>query len=109
MHPGSLNTILLVKVSILLSWIFFFVSCCTSETEFGSRGIITGPDLRMCACCGGWMIQIDSGTYVFDSLPVGSAIILEKESFPLAVWLDWHLKPNGCPVNRIIVERIRKA
>jgi hypothetical protein len=85
--------------------------CCNQENSnvFISKGIIIGPDIRMCACCGGWYIQIDSTTYEFDTLPVNSDIDLQKETFPLFVKLDWQLSDKGgCPNNRITVQRIIK-
>ncbi len=74
-----------------------------------STGVITGPDLRMCICCGGWYIQIDQTTFEFDSLPLNSNIILQKDPFPIAVQLDWQLSDvSGCPDKRIIIHKITK-
>jgi hypothetical protein len=58
-------------------------------------------------CCGGWFIKIDSLTYEFDSLPGNSNIDLAKETFPLAVKLDWQLSNTiECPNKRITIQRI---
>jgi hypothetical protein len=84
------------------------ISCATSDETFQSKGVITGQDFTMCACCGGWFITIDGENYRFDTLPADSGIILEKETMPLAVELDWQIKPGGCPANRIIIQRIKK-
>jgi len=86
-----------------------FICCNQDNSNFSSKGIITGPDIRMCACCGGWYIQIDSVTYEFDTLPVNSDIDLQKETFPFFVKLDWQLSDKGaCPDKRITVQRIIK-
>jgi len=85
--------------------------CCQADTDndFKSKGIITGPDLRMCICCGGWRIAIEGETYNFDSLPVSSDINLQKETFPINVKLDWvQSTAMSCPkwieIQKIIKE-----
>ena len=76
--------------------------------DYQSRGKITGPDLGMCICCGGWKIVIDDATYNFDSIPSGSAINLEKETFPLYVKLNWEMSGiNRCP-KWITIQKIVK-
>ncbi len=93
-------------VSVLLTG---FSLCHRDNDDFRSRGIITGPDLRDCACCGGWYIEIDTVVYEFDVLPENSGIALEKETFPLKVKLDW--KPSekiACPNKKIDIQRIAK-
>ena len=98
-----------------LNRISFFIGitivliCCKTDiyNDFKSKGKITGPDLRMCICCGGWQIVIDGETYNFESLPGTSDINLQKETFPVLVKLDWHLSETmGCPkwidIQRII-------
>ena len=99
------------KIGFGICILFITLTFCHKEhyTDFASSGIITGPDIRACACCGGWFIQIDSITYEFDTLPDDSDINLEKETFPLFVKLDWQMKGAGaCPSNRIIIQRIKK-
>jgi hypothetical protein len=91
--------------------LFIALICCHKEnsSDYKSSGLITGPDVRMCACCGGWFIQIDSTTYEFDTLPDNSKINLETESFPIYVKLDWQLAGStACPANKIIIKRIKK-
>lgn len=90
--------------------LFGFLYCRKEDSHiYKSDGIITGPDIRMCACCGGYYIQIDTVTYEFNSLPDNSDIDLQKETFPLAVKLDWQLANlTGCPDPKIIIQRIRK-
>jgi hypothetical protein len=92
--------------------VFILVSCQKDKPDdYQSTGSITGPDYRMCPspCCGGWFINIDNLLYEFDSLPSNSNIILEKETFPLAVKLDWQLLNTiECPNKRITILRIAK-
>lgn len=90
---------------------FILLICCHKEnaSDYKSSGIITGPDYRMCACCGGWYIQIDTTTYEFTSLPDKSNINLETETFPISVKLDWQLANlTGCPGAKIVIQRIKK-
>lgn len=72
-----------------------------------SVGMITGPDLRMCPCCGGWYIRIDGLSYEFDSLPADSKINLQTEKFPVTVKIDWQLSDlTACPDKRIIIQKV---
>ena len=74
--------------------------------SLNSVGIITGPDFRMCACCGGWYIRIDGIVYEFDTLPVDSKIDLQNEKFPFTVIIDWQLSDlSACPDKRIIIQK----
>ena len=91
----------------------FGFTCCHKENSYHykSTGTITGQDLRDCPsiCCSGWIIKIDSLTYEFDTLPINSNINQEKETFPLAVKLDWQLSNTiECPNKRITIQKIAK-
>jgi hypothetical protein len=94
--------------------IVFFVLLMITITFCGkdiylSRGTITGPDARMCACCGGWYIKIDTTTYEFETLPSNSKIELQSETFPLKVKLDWKISDRvACPSKYITIFRIEK-
>lgn len=61
------------------------------KTGSVSKGIVTGPDYRMCPspCCGGWILIIDSVTYTFSSFPDHSGIDPTIQKFPLNVYLRW--------------------
>ena len=99
------------KILLAICLIILCFVCCQKgiNNDYQSNGIITGPDIRMCACCGGWYIQIDGSTYEFDSLPGNSNIDLQKDSFPILVKLDWQLSNQiACPDKRITVIRIIK-
>lgn len=101
------------KTVLVICLIIFGFICCHKENSYNykSTGTITGQDIRMCPspCCSGWFINIDGLTYEFDSLPGNSNINLEKETFPLAVKLDWQLSNViDCPNKRITVQKIAK-
>lgn len=100
-----------MKMLTTLFLILFAFLCCNKEStnDYKSTGKITGADYRMCACCGGYYIQIDSATYEFNSLPDNSNINLQTESFPVKVKLDWQMADlSGCPGPEIVILRIKK-
>ncbi|MFC2131888.1 hypothetical protein ACFLSQ_10680 [Bacteroidota bacterium] len=80
----------------------------TNDSQYNSDGIITGLDMRECACCGGWFIDIADSTYRFYEIPEGSNIDLFNATLPMNVYLDWHKSENPCLGDEIIVERISK-
>lgn len=101
-----MKTTRLIIILLLISGL----SLCTKESDnYKSLGIILGPDVRDCACCGGWYIKIDTTEYEFDTLPDNTNIDLQKEIFPLNVKLDWQLSDRlPCTDKRIIISRITK-
>jgi hypothetical protein len=101
-----MKTVLIIIFSVLATG---FSLCHRENNDFRSSGLITGPDVRDCACCGGWYIEIDTVVYEFDTLPENSGIDLVKETFPIKVKLDWQLSERtACPYNRIDIQRIVK-
>jgi hypothetical protein len=76
--------------------------------DYQSKGLITGGDPRDCACCGGWIIEIDTARYRFNSLPDSCGVNLEKEIFPLKVKLDWKKADHICLGDEIIITKIKK-
>ena len=72
-----------------------------------SMAVITGPDARMCACCGGWFVLINGISYEFDALPAGSPLDLQQVKFPMTVHLDWQVSDQtSCPNDKILLQRI---
>lgn len=59
-----------------------------------SNAIIIGMDSRKCACCWGWIIEIDNTTYKFDKIPAGSSIDLNNLVYPVPVTVTWR-NPQG--------------
>ncbi len=97
-----------IKAIFIIVIILTLVSCKKSNSDdFKSKGIILGPDLGMCICCGGYKIKIDTIIYNFDSVPKNSNINVQKEIFPLPVKLDWNIIQPGC-ANWIKIQKIRK-
>jgi hypothetical protein len=83
--------------------------CSKENNNYKSAGIILGGDPRMCICCGGWYIKIDTITYEFDTLPENTNINLQKDTFPINVKLDWSFsEKTACPDKRITIQRITK-
>lgn len=81
-------------------------SCRDDENPFQSTGMITGPDLALCACCGGYFIEIDNTAYRFDDLPASSNIDLSNTVFPISVNLDWQNERNCGGFQYIEIVRI---
>jgi hypothetical protein len=96
------------KLYLIVFFFLLFISACNKETDEMDEGRITGPDLRECACCGGWFIEISDSTYRFYDLPPNSDLNLEKESFPIDVELIWKIDKDACMGDEILVEFIRK-
>ena len=78
--------------------------------EFESIGVITGPDLRACACCGGYLITIEGKQYRIWEFPADHDLVFNSmENFPMTVRLDWEPAPQQCIGDEIIVERIEEV
>jgi hypothetical protein len=90
------------KVILAVLWVIMLVCCKTDGIKYQSEGVILGPDRRMCACCGGWLITIDTITYRFDSLPNKSSIDLLKVTFPMKVLLNWSLSAKPACAEKLI-------
>ncbi len=98
-----------MKVIRLIFFVFIMIACTKENSDYQSVGTITGIDGTMCGCCGGWIIIINDGRYLIDSMPKNSNIDLATETFPITVKLDWQLVNNGCSAfGRIAVQRIKK-
>lgn len=77
------------------------------ESEFESTAIISGLDLTLCSCCGGWIIEIDGeeSENRFSEVPQNSNINLETVNFPIAVKLNWTASDEYCGKG-IVIESI---
>lgn len=101
-------------ILILIFCCLFLVSCETdnpvNQTDnYMNYGKITGEDYRMCACCGGWFITIESKIYRFYNLPDSCGINLQQETYPVFVELDWAVPEKPCMGDIITVKRMRKV
>src|SRR5665648_658758 len=91
---------------LLISTLLIF-SC--EKEKFQSTGTITGPDMRMCPCCGGYFIDIDGNQYNFDKTALPDNFTFADNQLPLDVELNWKLKTDGClDYNWIEISKIRK-
>lgn len=102
-------------IILLLAVLSTTPSCKKSSktTTYMNTATITGPDLTMTVCSGGYWIAIDgiSAPARFNTLPAGSGIDLTTATFPIHVKLNWHhqsgVDPGPC--NIIIVDAIVKT
>ncbi|MFI5221343.1 MAG: hypothetical protein ACHQK8_03380 [Bacteroidia bacterium] len=107
-----------MKTIVLLIFSLFIlnVSCmkhdCGKPANTLTDAIITGNDLRMCACCGGLMITFSNDPktysatfYDIDKLPANSGIT-ESSPFPIYVKVKYETS-TGCgnKVNILQLER----
>ena len=98
--------------TLLLFIVFgFFASCNNddnSNNEFESTAKITGLDLTLCACCGGWIINIsgEDPDKRFTNLPQSSNIDLENATLPINVKLNWSESNDYCGKG-ILIESIK--
>ena len=103
MKIGKLTLFVIVGILILTS--------CNNdddtELEFESTALISGFDMTLCACCGGWIINIDEeeAGKRFYELPQDSDIDLETAVFPISVKLNWTASNDYCG-NGIVIESI---
>ncbi len=107
MHNVKIQKLLLAAFIVFT---LIFCSCQTGQSGvFQSNGKITGPDYRMCACCGGYYIVIDSTMYEFDLLPKDANFSLKNATYPIYVKLDWKQDPSACGnyIDIIKIEKIK--
>ena len=96
------------KLTITYCFLLLLLVSCSKDRQLKSEGIITGIDYSLCACCGGWFIEIESNTYRFFNLPEDSKFDLSNESFPLAVKLSWSKDTLACLGDEILITAIIK-
>jgi hypothetical protein len=85
------------KVILIISTLLLItVNSCDKKGDFMGEGVITGVDLRDCACCGGLLINLNSDstkmytvdTYQIDKVP-SDFNIDANTSFPVFIRLDY--------------------
>lgn len=67
-----------------------------TNAAVNSEGTITGMDGRKCACCWGWLIEIDGKQYKFDKIPDASSFDLNSISYPEKVNIEWRDAQGDC-------------
>ena len=93
--------------------VFIFPACCKDHDDdapgyCSEEGIITGIDLRACACCGGWFIEIGGDTLRANDLSQQFKEDLSPYEFPLSVYLEWSPDETPCLGDEIEVSCIRR-
>ena len=96
------------RLLCLLSFLTLALLSCDDEVNFNDVGVITGQDFRLCACCGGWFIEIGDEIFRFNRLPNNSDIELSEDNFPLVVFLNWRNDPEACIGDEILIEKINR-
>jgi len=95
------------KVFFLLVSALLIVSC--EKTKYENTGTITGQDFALCACCGGYFIQIDDVNYRFEKSELPDNFTFDDNQLPLTVELDWEPRSAYCSdFNWINIQKIRK-
>ncbi|MEM7373152.1 MAG: hypothetical protein AAF587_31300 [Bacteroidota bacterium] len=100
----------LILAAFLLTSMLSFTSCQQLENVEESlldEGTILKPDYRLCACCGGWFIEIGDETYRMTVLPPESALDLSSGQYPVEVLLRWRKPLAPCLGDEINVSEIR--
>ena len=98
-----------MKLRITFCFVLLLVfNSCKDDSGFPQQGLVTGPDFRYCACCGGYFIDITGKTYRFNNqeLPVGSFNFDLVDTFPVKVLVVWKLKENSCLGDEITISKI---
>ena len=82
------------------------VACEDNDKTF-SFGQIVGYDATLCACCGGYVIEIEGKTYRFfdDDIKGSNPFHTMDITYPFHVWLEWSVQGGQCP-GRITVHKI---
>lgn len=94
------------RVLFLFFAVCMLISC--EKNTYQSSGTITGQDIRMCPCCGGYFIDVAGTLYLFEKSELPDKFTFNDEQLPLQVELDWKLKTEGCTgYNRITIIKIR--
>ena len=70
--------------------------------------MITKADLRECACCGGWFIEIGDTGYRFYEVPENSEVVVTMEKLPMEVALKWEKVKDPCLGDEIKVYYIEE-
>ncbi len=76
--------------------------------QFESTAKILGFDYTECACCGGWIIEIngEENDRRFSELPSNSNIDLDNIATPIDVQLNWSESNEYCGKG-ILIESVR--
>lgn len=106
--PLSFSLFTLLTFSILMSL------SCKKEHIYMNNAEIIGSDPRMCACCGGAEIVINSvpdpggpGYFLVAKFPANFNFG-NNQTYPIAVKIDWLFENGACGGKHVIITRIEK-
>jgi hypothetical protein len=95
-------TIMKLLKALSIVTICFAIVSCNKESNTKHKAVITGFDMRLCACCGGLMINFEGDTtfnsnnyYLIINKPEEFGITYDSK-FPIYVNVDWEKVPGGC-------------
>jgi hypothetical protein len=89
-QKGKLKTtIIILLISTLL-----VLGC--EKAKYENTGSINGQALTLCACCGGYFIDIDGTQYRFQKDELPENFTFEDNMLPMKVELDWDRKTEAC-------------
>lgn len=85
-----------MKTTIFLLFFSTLLIFSCEKDKYESSGTITRADMAMCACCGGYFIDINGKQYRFDKSELPSNFTFTDDQLPLHVELDWELNTEAC-------------
>lgn len=89
----------------LLSILFVLILLSCGKEDTTSKATIDGQDLTLCACCGGWILNMADGErYLTDTIPLA----FEQSELPLEVEIEWKAIDNNPCDKRIVVESAKR-
>ena|SRR5882762_11909109 len=102
-----------MKLRVLLLLLILTVTSQCNYDSLPVYGVITGYDARLCACCGGLMINFNNQTqsyagdfYLIDNRPSDLGI-QSNATFPIYVGVTYSLLAR-CPGNVIRIESFKR-
>ncbi|MEP6844349.1 MAG: hypothetical protein ABI861_00020 [Panacibacter sp.] len=95
------------NILIVFATFLFFTACSKNANEESAvkasdnssvkaTGTITGMDEKKCACCWGWLVNIDGKECKFDKIPEGSSLNVNNISYPTKVKIEWKDAEGDC-------------
>jgi len=103
------------KLVIILTIIFLFAGCKKDrDTPYQSKGVLLGPDMKMCPFCGGMMVKILTNDttktppdYYRTNTNLASLGFTAPNSYPVNVLLNWHLVNMPVAGHFIVITKIK--
>jgi hypothetical protein len=97
-----------------MATICFTIVACKKEKNTTSKAVITGFDKRLCACCGGLVINFEGDTsfnssnyYLVINKPEEFGIAYDSQ-FPIYVNVDWEKISDGCLGKEIKINKLER-